>query len=885
MKKPLLFFCFLILLSNAFAFWYDAPDIFYIRNEVDLNGGDINVNSVETNFLTVNSDSNFFGDVGIDGNLYVLGNITFYGDINVTGDFDVNGVILGTDSNFINIGISQGAFVNNLFGIGDFNFSNNAWGNECTYDASIGSFLCGGENLVASGAKSIALGQYSVATGAYSGTVYGFGSEATADYTLAGGWESKASANHSIALGSKSTASGLNSVAIGSGAKATALYGVAIGNSVLNESAGVVALGTDANVQRHLWIGGDINGLNSSFYGINKLECEGCSADGIRSTGLGYVVSALGDYSTAIGYVNSANGLGSVALGYVNGAFGDYSFVVGKDSRAYGSASAAIGNGLSVYDDNTLLVQDLNVLGNATFVGNIATTGDSNFANIGVSNNYYSTGNITTTGTLGAGAITGTSVTTGLTTDLGVYTTTGGLLTTTAPTSGVLGYWSRTGTVLSPSNAGDDITTTGTGTFGTTTGLRGAGSFASGLSVEASGDYSFATGSGVTAGGIGSFASGKVTGGEIIASGQGSTAMGYAYEFRKVGLIQASGTGSIAMGYGTSEGIISSGTGSIAMGYQILLSSGTGSVAMGRISRATNDASIALGYGTTASGVGSVALGYTSTASSNGAIAMGFGCEASGYGSLALGHHTLASTSYSTAMGSNTIAESYVGTAIGRYNVGGGTAGGWVATDPLFELGIGASDGARANALTIYKNGNANFHAGNITTTGTGTFGDLNVTGDIDAFDGNVNGNVVLGTAWYSNLGGESVAFTVKNTWYKFNMATNNRLNGFHIVDGNFQAEVDGLYRIDYTAEGEGANNHLYITTILVNDANQDSCNSYETMPAANDIRPMDSFCYLDIRAGDYITLAVMDWTGTETGTVYNYDIAIERKGKYGLGT
>lgn len=55
-------------------------------------------------------------------------------------------------------------------------------------------------------------------------------------------------------------------------------------------------------------------------------------------------------------------------------------------------------------------------------------------------------------------------------------------------------------------------------------------------------------------------------------------------------------------------------------------------------------------------------------------------------------------------------------------------------------------------------------------------------------------------------------------------------------------------------------------------------------MPAAGNIRPMDSFCYLDLQAGDYVTLGVLDWTGTESGKVYNYDIAIEWYGKYGLG-
>ncbi|MCD6565018.1 MAG: hypothetical protein J7K53_03655, partial [Bacteroidales bacterium] len=45
--------------------------------------------------------------------------------------------------------------------------------------------------------------------------------------------------------------------------------------------------------------------------------------------------------------------------------------------------------------------------------------------------------------------------------DAGVYTNGSSVLTSTPPTSGTIGYWNRTGTVLSPVTLGDDITTTG----------------------------------------------------------------------------------------------------------------------------------------------------------------------------------------------------------------------------------------------------------------------------------------------------------------------------------------------------------------------------------------------------------------------------------------
>ncbi|MCX6325558.1 MAG: hypothetical protein NT144_02740, partial [Bacteroidia bacterium] len=49
----------------------------------------------------------------------------------------------------------------------------------------------------------------------------------------------------------------------------------------------------------------------------------------------------------------------------------------------------------------------------------------------------------------------------GLTGDRGVYTDNNSFLTTNPPITGVLGYWSRTGNVLTPTAAGDTITTSG----------------------------------------------------------------------------------------------------------------------------------------------------------------------------------------------------------------------------------------------------------------------------------------------------------------------------------------------------------------------------------------------------------------------------------------
>ncbi len=57
-------------------------------------------------------------------------------------------------------------------------------------------------------------------------------------------------------------------------------------------------------------------------------------------------------------------------------------------------------------------------------------------------------------------------------------------------------------------------------------------------------------------------------------------------------------------------------------------------------------------------------------------------------------------------MGLGTIARPFGAFAIGRYNVEVGDPTAWAATDLLFVAGNGAADEARANALTLLKNGN-----------------------------------------------------------------------------------------------------------------------------------------------------------------------------------
>jgi hypothetical protein len=145
------------------------------------------------------------------------------------------------------------------------------------------------------------------------------------------------------------------------------------------------------------------------------------------------------------------------------------------------------------------------------------------------------------------------------------------------------------------------------------------------------------------------------------------------------GKSRASGVMSAALGLSTAEG--------------------DNSVALG-VSGAIGDRSFAAGN-SSAFGLHSAALGQSS-ASGTGAFSSGFSA-AVGILSAALGNGSAYGNS--SAAFNLARADAVFCTAVGRYNVGGGSAVDYVSTDPIFEVGIGTSEGNRRNALTIRKDG------------------------------------------------------------------------------------------------------------------------------------------------------------------------------------
>jgi hypothetical protein len=250
---------------------------------------------------------------------------------------------------------------------------------------------------------------------------------------------------------------------------------------------------------------------------------------------------------------------------------------------------------------------------------------------------------------------------------------------------------------------------------------KGKDSYAFGTGAEASGNLSFAMGS------VGVDSLNNPTG-KTKALGEAAFSLGFGSIASDLGSFafgvndSASGLFSLSMGYATrARGVFSTtmGVGNIAesIGW---CSTATGfltktgnwaATSFGDQTYAKGHTSFATGYKTMASGHLSATFGAETTASGIGAIATGYNTDASGMGSLAMGYATSAPGDGSVAMGLGTSAQAYTSLTIGAYNVASGNPNFWIQTDPVFVIGNGSSESARSNAMTVYKNGVADFGA------------------------------------------------------------------------------------------------------------------------------------------------------------------------------
>ena len=216
-------------------------------------------------------------------------------------------------------------------------------------------------------------------------------------------------------------------------------------------------------------------------------------------------------------------------------------------------------------------------------------------------------------------------------------------------------------------------------------------SFASGNNTKAIGILSTSLGYGNTASGLYSTSMGIGT----IASEEATTSLGY--------YTNASGSYSTSMGYYTNA----NGSLSTSMGYATT-ASGLYSTSMGKSTYALGEGSTSLGNTTSASGSISTSMGYYTSASGYISTSMGQQTTASGGFSTSMGRETTASGQYSTSMGFSTVAKAVGSLSIGVYNDNTDNPDPFTeaATDRIFQIGNGATDATRRNALTVLRNGN-----------------------------------------------------------------------------------------------------------------------------------------------------------------------------------
>jgi len=176
------------------------------------------------------------------------------------------------------------------------------------------------------------------------------------------------------------------------------------------------------------------------------------------------------------------------------------------------------------------------------------------------------------------------------------------------------------------------------------------------------------------------------------------------------------------------------------------------------------------------------------------------------------------------------------------------------------------------------------FKANDIVTTGKGFFESLNATGDLNQSGGNATINNIYGEMWYHNHTGTEMNFAVQDTWYPLFITNYSLLNGFSFTGGflansYLTAQIDGTYRVCYMATGSGQNNHVYYTTILIDDVAEEKCGSHKKMSAGGDIITMNGCCLLNFTAGTEIAVATRDYGGTGIGDYYSSNLNLVRVG------
>jgi len=210
-------------------------------------------------------------------------------------------------------------------------------------------------------------------------------------------------------------------------------------------------------------------------------------------------------------------------------------------------------------------------------------------------------------------------------------------------------------------------------------------------------------------------------------------------------------------------------------------------------------------------------------------------------------------------------------------NLGWSVAGHVIDTDFLPENTLTESLGTGAlRWLNLFVQ---NINSEEIDTYNLVASEDVNVGGNA-YLDGNIFGNTIYGGMYDHNADGVSIPFGVQYTYYFFTGGTCGMLNGFdcNTISGELTANYGGVYEVHYEAIGVGQNNHIYHTMIFINDVNNVNTLSH-TLHDAGTVSTLVGMGHIKLVVGDKVSLRIQDYSGTSSGTVYNWNMILKRIG------
>ncbi|CAN5323134.1 hypothetical protein BH10PAT1_BH10PAT1_1800 [soil metagenome] len=292
------------------------------------------------------------------------------------------------------------------------------------------------------------------------------------------------------------------------------------------------------------------NGLTLSTGALNLTSTSGSSS-----------LTSTATSGTSFAFINNS-------LSSTNGNLATFAFTNAASSGTVtenGLGIAAIGTATSGANTENLINLSSTALANNTFNGINFGTGLTNYIN-GTNWVVTAAGAETLNSTLTASGVN----VTGLSINSAVYTDGSKNLTSTAPTSGALGYWSRTGTTLSPTTSGDAVTTSGNISTTSTGTITSAGLLTGSAGITVSGGTANINQSGTASTAIGN-ASGTFA---LVSTGLNVTTAGVLTIPAATGRLDTAAAGTLNLGTTTANNVT---IGNITGAAQLNFNSGTGS--------------------------------------------------------------------------------------------------------------------------------------------------------------------------------------------------------------------------------------------------------------------------------------------------------------------